>query len=68
MSSEIHQVAIKKQGAGGSVDWNVVARDVFQKMPGPEQIQLVLAGDVKFYNAAGDTVPASQAIKSIGLM
>ena len=66
--SSVHQVAVKNTNAVGAADWVMKSRDEFSTIPGPEQIELVLKGNVKFYDDKGEVIPSKEAIKSIGLM
>lgn len=68
MMNNVHQVAVKKSRAAGGEDWTMMSRDAFLNMDGSAQINLVLDGDVKFYDASGDNIPLKEAVSSIGLM
>ncbi len=64
---KVQKVAVKKKSVTGA-DWEMMSNDQFLKMNNNEQIKLVLDGCVKFYDANGDDVPVTEAIKVIGLM
>jgi len=62
----IHQVAIRITNTMGGDDWHMLSKKAFLNKPTAEQIELVLQGDVKFYDDAGVLIPVEDAVASIG--
>jgi len=63
----IHQVGINKVNKFNVPNWNIFSRQEFLAIPHSERVEIIMNGNVKFYDSEGNVISVKEAIKSINL-